>query len=301
MKLTIGTVELKNPILVASGTFGYGEESEEFADVNKLGGIVTKSITLHPREGNPPPRIVETPSGMLNSIGLANIGVERYVEQLLPMYEGFETAVFMNIAGSSLQEYIDVLERVESVWNSLAGYEINISCPNVDKGGMQFGVDCDMTSQLTSELRQRTEKLLIMKLSPNVTDIAVIAQAAEDAGADAVSAINTVVGMSINPETRKSNVHTKLCGLSGPAIKPVGIAAVHRVSQAVSIPVIGIGGITCGHDVAEYLLAGASAVQVGTANFRDPAAGLRILAEFRDYCKQQEVSDLKELIGGLRT
>jgi len=300
LNTTIGTVELKNPILVASGTFGYGEESDEFANVNQLGGIVTKSITLHPREGNPPPRIVETPSGMLNSIGLANIGVERYVDEMLPKYEGWKTAVIINIAGSSLQEYIDVLERVESVPNNLVGYEINISCPNVDKGGMQFGVDCDMTSQLTSELRQRTDKLLIMKLSPNVTDIAAIAQAAEDAGADAVSAINTVVGMSINPETKKSNVYTKLCGLSGPAIKPIGIAAVYRVSQAVSIPVIGIGGITCGHDVAEYLLAGASAVQVGTANFRDPAAGLRILTEFRDYCKQNDVSDVSELIGGIR-
>ncbi|MFQ6608208.1 MAG: dihydroorotate dehydrogenase [Fidelibacterota bacterium] len=300
LKTKVGSVELQNPILVASGTFGYGKKSDNYFDINILGGIVTKSVTKHPREGNPPPRIVETPAGMLNSIGLANIGVERFVLEMLPEYKGLKTAVFMNIAGSTLEEYVEVLERVESVPNNLTGYEINISCPNVKKGGMEFGMDCELTAQLTSALRQKTEKLLIMKLSPNITDIAAIARSAADAGADAISAINTVTGMSINPETRKSNVYTKLCGLSGPAIKPIGIAAVYRVSQAVSIPVIGIGGITCGHDVAEYLLAGASAVQVGTANFQDPAAGLRILAEFRDYCEQNNVSDVSELIGGLR-
>jgi dihydroorotate dehydrogenase (NAD+) catalytic subunit len=237
---------------------------------------------------------------MLNSIGLANIGVDRYISDMLPKYDDLNTSVIMNIAGSSLTEYINVLEAVEAVPNSLAGYEINISCPNVGEGGMEFGVDCDLTSQLTSELRQRTDKLLVIKLSPNVTNIAAIAQSAEGAGADAVSAINTVVGMSINPATRKSNVYTKLCGLSGPAVKPVGVAAVYKISQSVSIPVIGIGGITKGVDVVEYLLAGASAVQVGTANFRDPAAGLQILTEFHDFCDKNNISDLTELIGGLR-
>jgi dihydroorotate dehydrogenase (NAD+) catalytic subunit len=300
IKTKIGKVELTNPILVASGTFGYGEESDEFIDLNQLGGIVTKSITVHPREGNPSPRIVETPSGMLNSIGLANIGVERYISEMLPKYTDLDTAVIMNIAGSSQEEYIDVMKRVEAVSNNLTGYEINISCPNVGKDGMEFGVDCDLTFQLTSELRQLTEKLLIIKLSPNVTDIAAIAQSAEAAGADAVSAINTVVGMSINPVTRKSNVYTKLCGLSGPAIKPVGVASVYQISQSISIPVIGIGGIITGEDVVEYLLAGASAVQVGTANYRHPAAGLNILDEFIDFCEKNNISDLTELIADLQ-
>ena len=272
----------------------------ELVDVNRLGGIVTKSITLHPREGNPPPRMVETPSGLLNSIGLANIGVERYISEMLPYYEELDTNVIMNIAGSSLQEYITILERVEGTSNYLSGYEINISCPNVEKGGLEFGVDCDLTLALTKELRKRTDKLLIMKLSPNVTDIASIAKAAELGGVDAISAINTVVGMSINPQTRKQNIFTGLSGLSGPAIRPVGVANVYKIFDAVDIPIIGIGGITSADDVVEYLLAGATAVQVGTANFRDPGIGIQIIKQLFEYCEEHNVPSIRELVGAIR-
>jgi len=283
LKIQIGKVQFKNPIFVASGTFGYGTENPDLVDVSKLGAIFTKSITLYPREGNPPPRIVETPSGMINSIGLANIGVENYIQNLLPEYENIGTNIIMNIAGSSMEEYVAVLERVEGVSSPITGYEINISCPNVKEGGMEFGVDCRMTESLTSELRKRTDKLLIMKLSPNVTDIASIAISAQNGGADAVSAINTVVGMSIDPKTQKSNIYTTFGGLSGPAIKPIGLAAVHKIFRSVHIPVIGIGGIVSSDDVVEYMLAGATAVQVGTGNFRFPDIGLQIIDNLESY------------------
>lgn len=297
--IRIGDTEFKNPVFVASGTFGYGKETKDLVEVEKLGAVVTKSITLHPREGNPPPRIVETPSGMINSIGLANIGVEKFAEQMLPVYDTLGTQVIMNIAGSSMDEYVAVLERVESVPNRLCGYEINISCPTVDRGGIEFGSDSEMTRSLTRQLRERTEKLLIMKLSPNVTDIASIAAAAEEGGADAVSAINTVVAMSIDPETRRPSVSTKLGGLSGPAIRPVGVAAVYKVSRVVDIPVIGIGGITSGNDALQYLLAGAVAIQVGTANFRDPAIGLAILNQMVAYCAARGIGSISHLTGAL--
>ncbi len=293
-------MEFANPVLVASGTFGYGNEVSELVDVNRLGGIVTKSITLHPREGSPPPRMVETPSGLLNSIGLANIGVERYISEMLPYYEDLDTNIIMNIAGSSLKEYITILERVEGTSNYLSGYEINISCPNVEKGGLEFGVDCDLTLALTKELRKRTDKLLIMKLSPNVTDIASIAKAAELGGADAISAINTVVGMSINPQTRKQNIFTGFSGLSGPAIRPVGVANVYIIFDAVDIPIIGIGGITSADDVVEYLLAGATAVQVGTANYREPGISIRIIKQLIEYCEKHNVTTIRELVGAIR-
>lgn len=300
LSVKIKNVVFTNPVLVASGTFGYGNEVIELVDVNRLGGIVTKSITLHPREGNPPPRMVETPSGLLNSIGLANIGVERYISEMLPYYEELNTNVIMNIAGSSLQEYITILERVEGRSNYLNGYEINISCPNVEKGGLEFGVDCDLTLALTKELRKRTDKLLIMKLSPNVTDIASIAKAAELGGADAISAINTIVGMSINPQTRKQNIFNGFSGLSGPAIRPVGVANVYKIFDAVDIPIIGIGGITSADDVVEYLLAGATAVQVGTANFRDPGISIRIIKQLIKYCEKHNVPSIRELVGAIR-
>ncbi|MCH8012836.1 MAG: dihydroorotate dehydrogenase [Candidatus Marinimicrobia bacterium] len=300
LSVKIKNVEFANPVLVASGTFGYGNEVSELVDVNRLGGIVTKSITLHPREGSPPPRMVETPSGLLNSIGLANIGVERYISEMLPYYEDLDTNIIMNIAGSSLKEYITILERVEGTSNYLSGYEINISCPNVEKGGLEFGVDCDLTLALTKELRKRTDKLLIMKLSPNVTDIASIAKAAELGGADAISAINTVVGMSINPQTRKQNIFTGFSGLSGPAIRPVGVANVYIIFDAVDIPIIGIGGITSADDVVEYLLAGATAVQVGTANYREPGISIRIIKQLIEYCEKHNVTTIRELVGAIR-
>ena len=293
----IGTVDFENPIFVASGTYGYGTEVSELADINDLGAIVTKSITRYPREGNPPPRIVETPSGMLNSIGLANIGVDAYIETMIPLYEELETPIIMNIAGSTDAEYCEILEMTESASSNIAGYEINISCPNVKAGGMEFGVDCDLTEQLTSRLRKLTERLLIMKLSPNVTDIAAIGIAAERGGADALSAINTLVGMSIDTTNKESNIHFGFGGLSGPAIKPVGLACVHKVYQAVDIPLIGIGGITCANDVLEYVLAGAAAVQVGTANYRDPDVGNSIIIELDTLLDKNNMGSILNLIG----
>ena len=253
--IEIGQVSFNNPIWVASGTFGYGTEAPDLVDVEKLGAIVTKSITRHPREGNPPPRIVETSSGMINSIGLANIGVDKYIDEMLPIYENVSTKIIMNVAGTDLKEYVEIIEKIESVSSDLVGFEINISCPNVKKGGMEFGVDKSMTAELTSELRKRTDRLLIMKLSPNVSDIVSIGMSAQDAGADAVSAINTVVGMSIDSISGKSNIYTTYGGLSGPAIKPIGLAAVHKLYQKLSIPIIGIGGIVSSNDVMEYILA----------------------------------------------
>ncbi|MFQ6676315.1 MAG: dihydroorotate dehydrogenase [Fidelibacterota bacterium] len=298
-QIQIGETSFRNPVFVASGTFGYGGEVSDLMDVNALGAVITKSITLKPRQGNPPPRIVETPSGMLNSIGLANIGVDRCISELFPLYETLKTRVIVNIAGSSEDEYVTILEKMESVPNPVCGYEINISCPNVERGGMEFGVNRDMTLSLTRKLRERTDRLLIMKLSPNVTDIAEIARAAEAGGADALSAINTVVGMSVNTATRRPSISTTFGGLSGPAIRPVGIASVYRVSRAVSIPVMGIGGITSGNDAVEYFLAGAWAVQVGTASFRDPTIAVTVLEGIESYCEQHRVGAVRDLVGSL--
>ena len=297
LRIKIGSVDFKNPIFVASGTYGYGTEVSELADITVLGAIVTKSVTRYPREGNPPPRIVETPSGMLNSIGLANIGVEAYIKKMIPLYEELKTPIIMNIAGSTEDEYCEILESTELVSSNIVGYEINISCPNVNAGGMEFGVDCGLTEQLTTRLRKLTDRLLIMKLSPNVTDIATIGVAAEKGGADALSAINTLVGMSINTTNKKSNIHYGYGGLSGPAIKPVGLACVHKIYQAVDIPLIGIGGITSADDVLEYVLAGAAAVEVGTANYRDPNVGNSIIVELDTLLDQNDIGSVPELIG----
>jgi dihydroorotate dehydrogenase (NAD+) catalytic subunit len=301
LTIHIGNTSFENPIWVASGTFGYGTEAPELVDVNQLGAIVTKSITRQPREGNPPPRIVETASGMINSIGLANIGVEKYIKKLLPIYEGLSTKIIMNIAGTDIQEYVEIMEMVESVSSSIAGYEINISCPNVKKGGMEFGVDCEMTAKLTETLRGITERLLIMKLSPNVSDIVSIGLSAENAGADAVSAINTVVGMSINAKTGVSDIFTTYGGLSGPAIKPIGLVAVHKLYQQLSIPIIGIGGIVSGEDAVEYMLAGATAVQVGTANFRDPGISENIIDSLKNILNESNRKVAADLIGSVQT
>ena len=301
LSIKIGHTTFKNPIFVASGTFGYGTENPELVDVSNIGAIVTKSITLNPREGNPPPRIVETPSGMINSIGLANIGVDKYINEMLPVYEEIGSPIIMNIAGSSMEEYIKVLQRMEAVSSNIVGYEINISCPNVKEGGMEFGVDCNMTEKLTKELRKLTDRLLIMKLSPNVTDISAIATSSENGGADAVSAVNTVVGMSIDHKTGKNNIYTTYGGLSGPAIKPVGLACVHKVYNSVKIPIIGIGGIVNSSDVIEYILAGSIAVQVGTANYRDPGISDKILNDLNSYLDEQELDSIDSLIGSVKT
>jgi len=288
---------LQNPILTASGTFGYGDEAPELVDVNQLGGLVTKSITRQPREGHPPPRIAETPAGMLNAIGLANMGVERFCAQKLPFLNTLNPAVIVSIAGSSFDEYLEVLEIIEAQKSSIDGYEVNISCPNVREGGMQFGVSARMTMELTRNLRQLTERFLMVKLSPNVTTIGDIARAAQEGGADAVSAINTVIGMGVDPGTGKFQLSTGIGGLSGPAIRPIALAAVYQVAHAVTIPVIGIGGIMSAGDVVAFIQAGAHAVQIGTANFRDPGSGVRLVAEVQTFCEESGISRLSDIRG----
>ena len=299
MKCKIGSIEFKNPVFTASGTFGYGNDLPEFVDISRLGAIVTKSITYTPRVGNPSPRIVETPSGMLNSIGLANIGVKKFIQDMLPIYKNIDTNIIVNIAGSTNDDYIKVLKEIDTVSSDIVGYEINISCPNVEHGGIELGVSAELSNKLIIELRKHTEKLLIVKLTPNVTDIARIAKAVEEAGADAISAINTVVGMGIDIEKRKPTVYKTYAGLSGPAIKPIALAMVHKISKVVSIPIIGIGGIVSGKNVVEFLLAGATAVQIGTANFRNPNVGMIIVDELNNFLKRNDVKHYSELIGTL--
>ncbi len=293
-------VEFKNRVLVASGTFGYGNEVKEVVDVNRLGGICTKSLSWKPRDGNPPRRIVETPSGMLNSIGLANVGVHAFIKEKLPYLRTLDTRIIANIAASSVQEYCDVLTLLEQE-EGIDGYEINVSCPNVKEGGLSFGTDCAMTKQITLRLRALTEKPLIIKLTPNVTHISEFARAVEDAGADAVSLINTVVGMAVDVHKRKPKLSTVTGGLSGPAIKPMALAKVYEAAQVVNIPIIGIGGIMTAEDAIEFLLVGATAVQVGTANFIDPAAGTKIAEGMRQFAERQGITDLEQLVGALET
>ena len=286
-----------NPILVASGTYGYGHEVADIVNVELLGGIITKSVTLEPREGNDPPRIFETPSGMLNSIGLANLGVHKFCIEKIPYLNDLNTNIIINIAGSSIDDYIQTLELLESSNGKHIGYEINISCPNVKKGGMEFSVDPKTTENLTKKIRSKTDKLLIMKLSPNVTNISEIALACEIGGADAVSAINTVVGMGIDIVTKRPKVSTVFGGLSGPAIKPIAIASVHKIFKTVKIPIIGIGGISCFEDVIEFILAGASLVEIGTLNYTDPNRGVTIVDNLKKFCLDNKINNLLDLKG----
>ncbi len=295
----IETLELKNRVLVASGTFGYGDDCKDVVDVNKLGGIVTKSLSLKPWEGNPPPRIVETPSGMLNSIGLANIGVEKFISEKLPFLTTLDTAIIANIAASSVDEYCQVLEMLEA-HEGIDGYEINISCPNVKEGGLSFGTSCEMTQEITKRLRLLTKKPLIIKLTPNVAHVSEFARVAEDAGADALSVINTIVGMGVDIKTRKPKLSTVTGGLSGPAIKPIALAKVYETAQVVKIPVIGIGGIMTAEDAIEFFLVGASAVQVGTATFIDPAAGMKIAEGIEKFCEREKIDDVQKLVGAMK-
>jgi len=291
-------LELKNRVLVASGTFGYGDECLDLADVNKLGGIITKSLSLKPRDGNPPVRIVETASGMLNSIGLANIGVHRFTAEKLPFLRSVQTAVIVNIAASSVDEYCEVMKILEDQ-DGVDGYEINVSCPNVREGGLNFGTNAAKTAEITQRLRSITRKPLIIKLTPNVTHISEFARAVEAEGADGVSVINTLIGMAIDVRTRKPILSTVTGGLSGPAIKPVALAKVYETCRAVKIPVIGIGGIMCATDALEFLIAGASAVQVGTANFIDPAAGIKIAEGIERFCNEHQIADVGTLVGSI--
>ena len=296
----ISDYTFKTPILTASGTYGYGDEVKDIAQIDKLGGIVTKSVTLHPREGNPPPRIAETASRMLNSIGLANLGVNQYISDKIPSLNKLNTNVIINIAGSMIEDYIETLEKLESIDSNHIGYEINISCPNVKEGGMSFGVNPKVTEKLTYEMKQITDKLLIMKLSPNVTSIEDIAIASEQGGADAVSAINTVVGMGVDINTYKTKLFTTYGGLSGPAIKPIALANVHKIYKAVSIPIIGIGGIASANDVIEFILAGADLVQIGTLNYKNPNLGVEILDKLIKFCEHKKLSNISDLKGKVK-
>ncbi len=295
---TIRGAEFGNRVFVASGTFGYGDEVRELVDVNRLGGIFTKSLSWKMRSGNPPQRIVETASGMLNSIGLANIGVHAFIEQKLPYLRSLQTQILVNIAASSIQEFCDILELLEQQ-EGIAGYEINVSCPNVKEGGLNFGTDCSMTAEITKRLRTLTQKPLIIKLTPNVTHISEFARAVEDAGADAVSVINTLIGMAVDVKTRKPKLSTVTGGLSGPAMKPVALAKVYEVSQSVKIPIFGIGGIASVEDAVEFLLVGATAVQIGTMNFIDPAISVKIADGLMYYARENDISDIASLVGAL--
>jgi len=300
----IGNVEFRNRVFVASGTFGYGDEVIDIAEVSKLGAIVTKSITARPRAGNPPRRIVETPCGMLNSIGLANMGVAKFINEKLPALRNLGTKTIISIAGSTVDEYADVVDQLESAEQDvpegwIAGYELNVSCPNVKEGGLEFGTNPRTVEKITRLVRERTRRLLITKLTPNVTKIGDIACAAEQGGADAVSAINTFIGMAVNVHERVPRLSTVTGGLSGPAIKPIALAKVYECVQSVKIPVIGIGGITTVNDAIEFLLVGAWAVQVGTTNFVDPNAAPSIADGLAAYCEQMGIASVGELVGAL--
>jgi dihydroorotate dehydrogenase (NAD+) catalytic subunit len=297
---TLRNVTFKNRILVASGTFGYGDEVPDLVDISKLGGIMTKSLSMKPRDGNPNPRITETASGMLNSIGLANIGVHKFINEKLPVLKKSEATIIANIAASSVEEYCNVLELLD-VQGGVHGFEINVSCPNVKEGGLSFGTDVKLVSLITKELRKRTEKPLIIKLTPNVTHISDFARACEAEGADAVSVINTVIGMSVNINTRKPKIATTTGGLSGPAIKPIALAKVYETSNAVKIPIIGIGGITSWEDAVEFFIVGASMVQIGTANFINPSTGISVGEGVKQYCVKNGFEDMNQLIKSLQT
>jgi dihydroorotate dehydrogenase (NAD+) catalytic subunit len=295
----IGDLTFQNPVLTASGTFGYGDEAGDLIPLKDLGGIVTKSVTLEPRAGSPPPRTCETPAGMINSIGLANIGVKRLVKEKYPVLKQLGCRVIVNIAGGSIDEYVRILEIAETEEGADA-YEINISCPNTEHGGIFFGVDAQMCFNVISTLRDVTDKPIIAKLTPNVTNITEPARAARDAGADAVSLINTMVGMAVNVKTRRPRIRNVMGGLSGPAIRPIAIAKVFEIACSVDIPIIGIGGIGTAEDALEFILAGASLIEIGTANFYDPQAPISIIRGIEEYMREQGVASVEELIGGLQ-
>ena len=290
---------LKNPVMTASGTFGYGEEYADFVNLAELGGIVVKGTTLHHREGNPYPRMAETPMGMLNCVGLQNKGVDYFIETIYPRIKDFDTNVIVNVSGSNIDDYVAAATKIDALEN-IPAIELKVSCPNVKQGGMAFGVTCSGIEQVVRAVRDAYHKHLIVKLSPNVTNIADIAMAAESAGADSVSLINTLLGMAIDAETRRPMLSMVTGGLSGACVKPVALRMVWQVAKAVKIPVIGLGGISSATDAIEFLLAGASAIEIGTANFIDPAISAKVARGITEYCERQGVKDVNELVGGLR-
>ena len=300
LRVNIGGLSLKNPVMTASGTFGYGEEFKPFIDLNRLGAIIVKGLSLEPSKGNKPPRIAETPCGMLNAIGLENIGIEAFIEKKLPFLKTLSTPTIVNIYGKSIDEYSGLAERIEEI-NGISGIEVNISCPNVKKGGIAFGVNPKSAFKVTKAVREKTSKTLIVKLSPNVTDISEIAVSAVDAGADSLSLINTITGMSIDINTRRSRLANITGGLSGPAIRPIALRMVWQTAQKVKVPVIGIGGIVSAEDAIEFFIAGATAVQIGTANFVNPKATVEIIEGIEKYLADRNISSLSEITGTLDT
>ena len=298
-------IRLKNPVFTASGTCGYADELSDFMDISQLGGFITKSITAKPRKGHATPRIVETDAGMLNAIGLANIGLDKFIEDKLPILEKLTVPVFVNLAGETIKEYVTVAERLATE-QTIAGFELNISCPNVQKGGITFGKDPQQVTEITSAVKKAVgEKILMVKLSPTITDISVIARAAINAGADALSLVNTFTAMVIDIETRKPVLANKTGGLSGPAIKPIAVYLVNKVYNEVAkgrrTPILGMGGIRAASDAIEFIIAGATAVAIGTANFIDPGCAAKIIEGIRTYCSQHGITNIRDLIGSLET
>ncbi len=300
LSVDLGFIKLKNPVIAASGTFGYGLEFEPFLDLSLLGGFVVKGLYFSPREGNAPPRLVEASSGLINAIGLPGIGVERFSEEVLPRIQKYDTALIVNVCGESDEEYGSVVEFLDKK-EGISAYELNISCPNVKKDGICPALSPEATFSTVSLVRKISSRPLITKLSPNVTDVLEIALSAQEAGSDAISLVNTFLALAVDTETQKPRLANVYGGLSGPAIKPIALRMVHQVASRVNIPVIGMGGIVEGNDALEFLIAGAKAVEVGTANFIDPEAALRIIAELKEYCQKKGIGRIETLIGSLRT
>ncbi len=300
LSVDIGRLRLKNPVMTASGTFGYGREFDHLIDLNRLGAIIVKGISLEPSKGNPPPRIIETPCGMLNAIGLENVGLQAFLSEKLPFLKTFDTPVLVNIYGKTIEEYEALASGLDGV-DGVNGLEVNISCPNVKAGGVAFGSDPRTSFEVTAAVRRRTDLPLIVKLTPNVTDIAQIARSVQDAGADAVSMINTITGMAVNIHTRRPRLANITGGLSGPAIKPLALRMVWQTVQVLNIPVIGIGGIMTAEDALEFLVVGAAAVQVGTANLVDPHGTIDIIDGIESFLVDQKISQLTHIIGSLET
>lgn len=299
MRVDIGGIEIKNPVMTASGTFGYASEFKDLIDLNRLGAIVVKGLSLEPSRGNPPPRIVETPCGMLNAIGLENVGLAAFVKEKLPFLRRLDTPIFVNVYGKSTEEYAQLTARLEDI-DGVSGIEVNISCPNVKSGGMAFGAYPESAAEVVRAIRKQTTKPLMVKLSPNVTDITEIAKSVEAEGADSISLINTITGMAIDIETRRPKLANITGGLSGPAIKPVALRMVWQVAQTVNVPVVGIGGIMTAKDALEFLIAGAVAVQIGTANFINPHATTDIIDGIETFLMERNISDISDIIATLK-
>lgn len=298
LSVNIGNLQMKNPVMTASGTFGYGIEYADFLDISRIGGIIVKGTTIQPREGNLYPRMAETPSGMLNAVGLQNKGAQYFVDHIYPQIMNVDTNMIVNVSGSSVETYVECAEKIAKL-EKIPAIELNISCPNVKQGGMAFGVTCQGAAEVVRAVRKAYPKTLIVKLSPNVTDITEIAKAVEAEGADAVSMINTMMGMAINAEKRKPVLSTVTGGLSGPCVKPVALRMVWQTSKAVNIPIIGLGGISCWKDAVEFMLAGATAVQIGAYNFVDPTISVKVIDGINDYCNRHGFKSVKEIIGAL--